>query len=361
MDSRFEQRAVIKFLIAESVPSTEIYDRLLQVFRDNCLGRTQVFEWAKRFREGRCDVLDDPRPGRPLTATDPATVIRVEELVREDRRMTIEQIADVVDVSTGAVHQILHESLNMRKVCARWVPKMLTPEQKQARVDTCEELLELFHEDPNFLDRLVTQDESWFHLREPESKQDSMVWKRPGSPRPSKFKVTTSKEKVLYSFFWDQQGVIVQWPVEKGRTVTGQYHANLLRNQLHPQLKIKRRGKISRGVLLQQDNAPPHQSLVAQAAVRELGYELVPHPPYSPDLAPSDFFLFGKLKSEPRGRSFESRAALGSAIFQSLQRWSDDVWNDGLKKLPERWHKCIRSRGDYFESVDIWFCNCIVK
>lgn len=137
MDSHFEQRAVIKFLIAESVPSTEIYDRLLQVFRDSCLSRTQVFEWAKRFREGRCDVLDDPRPGRPLTATDPATVIRVEELVRQDRRVTIEQIADIVDVSTGAVHQILHDSLNMRKVCARWVPKMLTPEQKQARVSGC--------------------------------------------------------------------------------------------------------------------------------------------------------------------------------------------------------------------------------
>ena len=89
----------------------------------------------------------------------------MESLVLKDRRVMIEHIADIVDVSIGTVHQILHDCLNMRKVCARWVPRMLTPEQKQTRVNACEELLELFQQDPNnFLDRLVTQDESWFPL-----------------------------------------------------------------------------------------------------------------------------------------------------------------------------------------------------
>ena len=170
-------------------------------------------------------------------------------------------------------------------------------------MEDCQQLLHQVRQlGDAFLQRLVTQDESWFHLRDQEFKQDSMVWKYPSSPRPSKFKVVSSKKKVLYSFFWDHQSALVQWPVEKGLTVTGQYHADLLHNQLHPQLKMQRRGKITLGILLQQDNAPPHQFRVAQAAVRDLGYSLVVHPPYSPDLAPSDFFLFPKLKSEFRGR-----------------------------------------------------------
>ena len=116
---------------------------------------------------------------------------------------------------------------------------------------------------------------------------------------------------------------------------------------------MQRRGKITLGILLQQDHAPPHQSRVAQADVRDLGYSLVVHPPYSPELAPSDFFLFPKLKSELRGRRFETRAALGSAIYQCLKHWPEDAFLEALRKLPERWEKCIRAKGEYFESVDM--------
>ena len=116
---------------------------------------------------------------------------------------------------------------------------------------------------------------------------------------------------------------------------------------------MQRRGKITLGILLQQDHAPPHQSRVAQADVRDLGYSLVVHPPYSPDFAPSDFFLFPKLKSQLRDRRFETRAALGSAIYQFLKHWPEDAFLEALRKLPERWEKCIRAKGEYFESVDI--------
>ena len=99
----------------------------------------------------------------------------------------------------------------MSKVCAKWVPKMLIPEQKQARVEACQQLLhQVMGLGDVFLQHLVTQDEPWFYLREPESKQDSMVWKHPSSSRPSKFKVVSFKEKVLYLFFWDHQGVLMQ-------------------------------------------------------------------------------------------------------------------------------------------------------
>jgi len=84
--------------------------------------------------------------------------------------------------------------------------------------------------------------------------------------------------------------------LSKGSTVTGTYYAYELHRKLHEALKSKHRGKLRRGVLLLHDNAPAHTSAVATSAAAECGYELLLHPSYSPDLAPSDFCLFPLLK-----------------------------------------------------------------
>ena len=77
--------------------------------------------------------------------------------------------------------------------------------------------------------------------------------------------------------------------------MNGAYYGALLK-RMRESLKEKRRGKLKRGVLLQQDNAPVHNSKVAIAAAKECKFEIISHPPYSPDLAPSDYHMFGNLK-----------------------------------------------------------------
>ena len=96
------------------------------------------------------------------------------------------------------------------------------------------------------------------------------------------------------------KGVIMLDILPKRSTITGVYYANLL-DQLRTAIREKRRGKLSKGVLLQQDNARVHTCKVAMDAVERNGYELIPHPAYSPDQAPSDFFLFPNLKKDIRG------------------------------------------------------------
>ena len=96
--------------------------------------------------------------------------------------------------------------------------------------------------------------------------------------------------------FWDSEGVLLINCLSKGQTVTGSYYANLLR-QLWQKIKENRRGKLSLGVLFHQDNAPAHKSAEALAAIHDCGFQLVEHLRYSQDLAPSDYYLFPKLKS----------------------------------------------------------------
>ena len=164
----------------------------------------------------------------------------------------------------------------------QWVPKILTDDQKRSRLDNSWYFLSRYEDDPEeFIDRVVTQDESWVHLFDPACKKQSIQWKHLGSPTPK-------IEESFFgnaSIFWDKQGIIMVSYPEESRTINGAYYAEELR-RLRQEMARKKRGKLIRGVLLLQDNAPAHTSQVAMAAATECGFKVLPYPPYSLDLAP---------------------------------------------------------------------------
>ena len=126
------------------------------------------------------------------------------------------------------------------------------------------------------------------------------------------------------------------------------YYANLL-DQLRTAIREKRRGKLSKGVLLQQDNARVHTCKVSMDAVERNGYELIPHPAYSPDLAPSDFFLFPNLKKDIRGLHFRSDEEVVTAAEEWVNGKDPEFFSSGLMALEHRWSKCITLEGNYIE------------
>ena len=346
---RVEYRAVIRFLLLEGENATNIHKRLSNVYGKSSPSYSTVASWVSEFKRGRKDLNDEPHPGRPVSQSTAENVDKVHQLVLENRKISIECIVQETGLSTGTVHTILHEHLSMSKVCARWVPKMLTPDMKATRVNTSSVLLSRYNVNPeNFLSRVVTGDETWVHYYDPPSKFESMEWKHAGSPRTKKFKVSRTTKKVMATVFWDTDGVIHIDYLPRGTTMNGQYYADLL-VRLRESIKEKRRGKIRRGVLLQQDNAPVHSSKVAMQSVRDCGFELLPHPPYSPDLAPSDFFLFSKLKKELRGQRYDDDDELMLAVEGFCKGHDSAFYREGLEALPRRWTKCIESQGDYVE------------
>ena len=346
---RVEYRAVILFLLLEGENATNIVKRLSNVCGKSSPSYSTVASWVSEFKRGRKDLNDEPRPGRPVSQSTAENVDKVHQLVLENRKISIECIVQETGLSTGTVHTILHEHLSMSKVCARWVPKMMTPDMKATRVNTSSVLLSRYNVNPeNFLSRVVTGDETWVYYYDPPSKFESMKWKHAGSPRTKKFKVSRTTKKVMATVFWDTDGVIHIDYLPRGTTMNGQYYADLL-VRLRESIKEKRRGKIRRGVLLQQDNAPVHSSKVAMQSVRDCGFELLPHPPYSPDLAPSDFFLFSKLKKELRGQRYDDDDELMLAVEGFCKGHDSPFYREGLEALPRRWTKCIESQGDYVE------------
>ena len=134
-------------------------------------------------------------------------------------------------------------------------------------------------------------------------------------------------------------------------TITGVYYANLL-DQLRTAIHEKRPGK-SLKVLLQQDNAKVHTCKLAMDAVERNGYELIPHPAYSPDLAPSDIFLFPNLKKGIRGCQFRSDEEVVTAVEKWVNGKDSDFFSSGLIALEHRWSKCITLEGNNIEKEEV--------
>ena len=109
------------------------------------------------------------------------------------------------------------------------------------------------------------------------------------------------------------------------------------------------RGKLTRGVLLLQDNALAHTSQFAMSAAIECGFEILSHPPYSPDIAPSDFYLFPKLKSQLRCTQYGSNEGAIEAVNEYLGDQENAFYFEGTRKLEQRWAKCMALKGDYIE------------
>jgi len=249
-----------------------------------------------QFKRGDISTCNAPRPGRPKTVTTPEIIDQIHELILEHHRISAKSIAEQLGISRERVGSIIQEDLDMRKLSAKWVPKCLNANQKRERCQSSEQLLEFFRRDPNdFLFRFVTMDETWLCHYDPETKQRSMEWRHSGSLRPKKFRVQKSAGKVLASIFWDQDGILLIDYLPKGQTINAEYYSSLL-VQLKDILKEKHSGKVTKGVLFLQDNAPAHWALATQKKLAYLGFQRLDYPPYSPDLAPSDYHLFPGLK-----------------------------------------------------------------
>jgi len=139
------------------------------------------------------------------------------------------------------------------------VPRQLTVELKERRVDACQEHFKRFKaEGDGFPGTIVTGDEIWVYYHQPETKKASKEWRHTSSPKPKKFRTQPSAGKVMLTLFWDERRVILEHYMPRGNSVTSATYADLHKNHFRLAIKSKRRGLLSTGVLLQHDNARPH-------------------------------------------------------------------------------------------------------
>ena len=153
-----------------------------------------------------------------------------------------------------------------------------------------------------------------------------------------------SAAKVMGTVFWDAEGLILAKFLERGQTITAARYVQTL-HKLRRALRDKRLG---RNIIILHDNARLHAARLTSEAIAKMGWEVLPHPSYSPDLAPSEYHLFGFVKDHLRGR-YETTEAIQKAVRQCLRMAVMEFYRRGIFKLPERWEKCVKISGDYAE------------
>ncbi|GFU87794.1 histone-lysine N-methyltransferase SETMAR [Trichonephila clavipes] len=214
-----EIRSVIRFLTAKNVSAAEIHRQISDVYGPNAMSSSKVRKWVS-FQGRTGNVNDEPLSSRPSVITDDL-VNAVDEKIRKGRLFTISTLAlEFPNVGRTTLHKVVSEKLKFRKLCARWVPRLLTEEHKLKRMACALDFLDRHHkEGDQFLERIVTGDETWVAHITPESKRQSMEWCHTNSPVRVKAKRTILTRKVMATVFWDRHGVLLVEFNQQGTTI----------------------------------------------------------------------------------------------------------------------------------------------
>ena len=228
MDQKTEIRSYFKCRIRLNIDSKQICNELCDIYGPQTISMRTVFRWVKAFKAGKFSVEDDTRPGRPKTSVTKANIAAVKIVVEQAARLSVKDIASCTGISEGSsVQIILQKRLDLRKVCARWLPHLLTEEQKTQRLKCARELLKTYKGcNSRVISNFLTGDETWMHMFVPQRRADNKQWKRKDQKRPCIAKRTISSRKMLYAIFYNSSGPVVQVPCPSGYTVTGRFYKN---------------------------------------------------------------------------------------------------------------------------------------
>ncbi|UYV74934.1 hypothetical protein LAZ67_12001834 [Cordylochernes scorpioides] len=279
MDRKFEQRIRIKFCYKIRKSASETLDLLKLAFGDENVNKPTTFRWFSRFKIGMETVKDEKRVGRPILHRNPEKVSQISNLIKENPLIGLQDIEEETGISKSLVGSIIKEDLQLKKTPSKFAPKMLTIQQKENHV----------------------------YGYDPETKRQSMEWKGKDEPRTKKSRLCKSKNKVLLVTFFDIKGIVHYEYLEEGQTINKESYLNIMR-RVHESIRLKRSEMwSSKNWIIHHDNAPPHTATSVPTYLAKHGIQILQQPPYSPDLAPNDFFLFPKLKMALKGRIIDTR------------------------------------------------------
>lgn len=348
LSAKIKQRCVIEFLyISGETNATAIHEHLFKVYKTETIDVSNIRRWIARFKNNDFYILDKPRSGRPSTSVHDSNMQLVVQLIEDNRRIKVKEMSETIGISVGSILSIL-DKLSYRKIVSRWVPKLLTNEMKKQRLEICAHLLSEYGSREYPFKGVITGDETWIYRYDPETNQESKEWRRPNSPFKNKQRTLRTKDKIMATFFWDQEGIILIDFMERNETINKERYCQTL-TKLRRAFKDKRKHLNGHQVTIHHDNARPHSAHMTTDMIASFHWNLMPQPAYSPDLAPSDFYLFSHLKRHLRGLTFESDDAMKKAVKLWSKCQVRQFYESAFISWKERWQRCIAEEGGYLE------------
>ena len=304
--------------------------------------------WVRRFRSENYDLEDRLRSGRPshLIADDFGDIIR--GTLAESPQTTTMELAELCDCSVTTTRTVMVERLGYRMLQCRWVPHALTADQKKARVEFCTEFLRVYSEGgSNEVYNLVTGDETWVRVYDPKVGLQGKVWVHFGDEAPEQPRRSHHQKKFMACIFFSNTGPVHCDMDTSNKKINSDYYIECCLNLMVAARK-SRHGKTDIDQLvLHHDNARPHTSSHTTGYIKATGFKVLSPSPYSPDLAPCDFWLLPLIKGRLAGQSFDSVEAVGNAWIGELNKLTCEDFHACFSNWFSRAKQVVSSGGDY--------------
>jgi len=311
-----------------------------EAFGANTVNSRMVQRWFQNFRNGNMNLENQER-GRPSSVVDDN---QLKDLIEKDTQTTVRELAATMNASVGTIWNHL-KTIGLVKKLDKWIPHELNENQKKCRYEICSALL-LRNQTEPFLDRIVTCDEKWILY---DNRKRSAQWLN-RDQRPKSFpKQSLHTKKVMVTVWWSTAGVIHYSFLSKGQTITADTYCHII-EEMHRKFALKQPALVNRkGPILLHDNARPHIAKKTLQKLKELCYEALPHPPYSPDLSPTDYHLFRDFGNFLKDKVFRKREDAESSFQDFINSREPEFFENGIRKLLGRWQKCVDCGGCYFD------------
>ena len=197
-----EIRGYIKIRSQLGYSAKNIFNDIVNIHGDTSVSYMTVCRWARQFVNGRVSVENEPKSGRPVSNSTKHALQTIKELLATDARYTNRDLARITGISFGKVRLLLKFKLGLRKISARWIPHLLTKDQKNIRAKYAKKRLKEYSKfDQRKFSDIITGDEMWIHFYEPHRKTSNRVWATKGAKGPCIAKRTISVKKVLCGVF----------------------------------------------------------------------------------------------------------------------------------------------------------------
>ena len=341
VDKKSHFRHLLLFAFNRGQKASEATRDICAVYGEDAIAERTARDWFARFKHDKFDLNDALRSGRPVEIDED----QLGDLLKEDGRQTCRELGEKMNCDFATISRHL-QSMGFTQKLGAWVPHELTQKQKDKRLSIAAQN-HARHQGTHghrqrFLYRIVTGDEKWCLYVNMKQRKE---WVCPGEKPKPRIKKDLHPMKTMICVWWDWEGLIHWEMLGKNMTV----EKNLYKSQLHrvneaiQQKRPDRQGQ----VILLHDNARPHTAKTVKMALHELGWEVLQHPPYSPDLAPTDYHLFRCLSNEMRGLSFENQDHLENWLNNFFETRPKDFWRNGINKLVERWEEVVNNEGVY--------------
>ena len=331
------------------IPPIEIFNELTSAYGSQAPSYPFVVKWFNFFGDGRESVKDEPRSGRPRTALTDENIQLVREVIQENPYSTYEEIEELTSLHPPTIQTIIHEHLHLRKITSRYVPHDLSEDNKRESISVCRDLLSKLDEGKLRLGDIITGDESWFYHRKIGHKQSNASWVGDGESPRTIVRRGRFEPKTMFSIFFKSTGALHISYMDNGKTITANAY---IEDSLKPLFKAVARQRPKSGlekIKLLHDNAKPHVARSVLDYLNDQKVGLIDHPPYSHDLAPSDYWLFDHLKKHQVDH--EDEKSLNKQLTRILKETPAVEYFKSFEKWKERMNYCVFYGGDYFEHL----------